>query len=66
MLGRAAGAVTDDRWSAFERTFAEIEDATKLLKDVSLSPQVCLPKVVYGRLYTLSTGLEFTWFQCPT
>jgi len=53
-LGRAVGAVTDNRWSAFERTCAEIEDATNLLKSVSLSPQACLLKFVYDRLYMIS------------
>jgi len=37
--GRAVGAVTDDRWSAFEKTSTKIEDARNLLKSVSLSPQ---------------------------
>ncbi|KAF8726182.1 hypothetical protein AX14_008005 [Amanita brunnescens Koide BX004] len=38
--GRAVGAVTDGRWSAFERTCAEIGDARSLLQSVSLSPQI--------------------------
>jgi hypothetical protein len=45
------GAVTDGRWSAFERTCAEIGDARSLLQSVSLSPQACFPKLLYDRLY---------------
>ncbi|KAK2462400.1 hypothetical protein APHAL10511_005706 [Amanita phalloides] len=37
--GRAAAAVTDSRWSAFESVCSQIEYARKLLKSVSLSPQ---------------------------
>ncbi|KAF8634667.1 hypothetical protein AX15_000768 [Amanita polypyramis BW_CC] len=37
--GREAGAVTDTRWSAFESTCEKIEEARKLLRSISLSPQ---------------------------
>ncbi|TFK71025.1 glucose-inhibited division protein A subfamily [Pluteus cervinus] len=38
-IGREAGVVSDERWDTFVKTRREIEDTTKLLKSVSLSPQ---------------------------
>ncbi|THH31276.1 hypothetical protein EUX98_g2911 [Antrodiella citrinella] len=38
-LGRAAGIVSDDRWSVFTSTKADIERVTTLLKSYVLSPQ---------------------------
>lgn len=35
-----AGAVSDKRWTSFERVRTEITEITKLLKTVKLSPQV--------------------------
>ncbi|EKM76287.1 hypothetical protein AGABI1DRAFT_102390 [Agaricus bisporus var. burnettii JB137-S8] len=37
--GRTAGIVSDERWTAFQRTRSEIEEAVMLLKAVALSPQ---------------------------
>ncbi|KAG6833326.1 hypothetical protein H0H87_008502 [Tephrocybe sp. NHM501043] len=37
--GRKVGAVTDKRWKAFSETRARLEEATKVLKQVRLSPQ---------------------------
>ena len=39
-VGRLAGAVSDKRWSHFERVRSDIADITKLLKSVKMSPQV--------------------------
>ena len=50
IIGRAMGAVTDGRWSAFETTCAEIEHARNLLQGVSLSPQAGLSIHFYDRL----------------
>jgi len=38
-LGRAAGVVSDERWSVFTSTRAELERVTALLKSYVLSPQ---------------------------
>jgi tRNA uridine 5-carboxymethylaminomethyl modification enzyme len=40
-VGRVAGAVSDKRWSHFERVRNDIAEITKLLKSVKMSPQVC-------------------------
>ncbi|KAJ7119686.1 glucose inhibited division protein A-domain-containing protein [Mycena epipterygia] len=38
-IGRRAGVVSDRRWAELEATRAQIEEATTILKSVSLSPQ---------------------------
>ena len=40
IAGRKAGAVSDERWKVFVETRGRIQNATKLLKDIRLSPQV--------------------------
>jgi tRNA U34 5-carboxymethylaminomethyl modifying enzyme MnmG/GidA len=40
VIGRTAGIVSDERWSAFQKTKTEIEEVLTLLKSVALSPQV--------------------------
>lgn len=38
--GREVGVVSDERWSMFQKTESEVENAVALLKSVALSPQV--------------------------
>jgi tRNA uridine 5-carboxymethylaminomethyl modification enzyme len=39
-VGRQVGAVSDERWSTFQAVQSEIAEASKLLKEFSLTPQV--------------------------
>ena len=40
LLGRKAGVISDERWSAFNKTRTTMADATERLKSLVLSPQV--------------------------
>ena len=60
LLGREAGVISDERWSAFNKTRTTMTDATARLKSFVLSPQVT--KFSYNSVnccsfYVFLTGL---------
>src|SRR5882762_3793085 len=65
-VGYTAGVISNERWTSFQKTKADLTHVTELLRSFSLSPQVrrvCRPSSYTYQMICV-TGMGNTWLPC--